>query len=183
MGRRALEKKLDALDALRAAPSSPDTLERLRTALRDRNNYAVSKAAALAGELALRDLVPDLLAAFDRFLAGGAAADPQCWAKNAISRALAAVGHQDADVFVRGLAHVQPEPVWGGHTDTAAALRGICAMALPGCRLGDIDVLAYLVEALADPDQTVRIEAAFHRAVAPAGERPAAASQGAGRGS
>lgn len=160
MGKQALEKKLEALECLRASAGSPDTAAQLAKALGDRNNYAVSKAAALIGEMRIHALAPQLVAAFDRHLAGSAKSDPQCWAKTAIVRALATLGHQDAEVFVHGLGHIQMEPVWGGQADTAAALRGACAVALPGCRLGDFDLLAHLVDALADPDKTVRMEAA-----------------------
>jgi HEAT repeat protein len=164
VGKQALDRKLDALAALREARDSPSTAEQLRKALKDRNNYLASKAAALAGEMRLEALVPDLLAAFERFLTDAAKSDPQCWAKNAIARALKDLGHGDAAVFLRGLGHFQLEPVWGGRQDTAATLRATCALALPGCTLGDFETLAALIEALADPAKPVRIDAA--RAIA-----------------
>ena len=40
--------------------------------------------------------------------------DPQCWAKNAIVKALKDLNHDDPAVFLRGIEHVQMEPVWGG---------------------------------------------------------------------
>ncbi|MGH8629508.1 MAG: hypothetical protein ACREU7_01915, partial [Burkholderiales bacterium] len=163
-GREALERKIRALELLRSEPESPSTLEQLRQALKDRSNYFVSKAAALAGDLRLVALEPDLLAAFDRFMANPVKSDPQCWAKNAIAKALKDLDHQDPEIFLRGLAHFQLEPVWGGREDTATALRGTCALALPGCSLDDLEVLRRLVDALADPAKPVRIDAA--RAIA-----------------
>jgi hypothetical protein len=76
----------------------------------------------------LPQLTPELLIAFDRFFENPAKTDPQCWAKNALSRALTGFEHQDAAVFLRGMRHIQLEPVWGGTSDTAATLRSTCAL-------------------------------------------------------
>src|SRR5262249_1681220 len=114
MSRHALDKKLEDLRALRSSPEAPETAGAVHKALRDRNNYAVSKAAPLAAELNLHGLIPDLLSAFDRFLADPIKSDPQCWAKNAIAKALKDLGHRGPEVFLRGLTHVQLEPVMGG---------------------------------------------------------------------
>ena len=167
MSKQAFNQKIEALQSLRTAPSSPSTLEHLRKSLKERNNYLVSKAATIAGELGLQSLVPDLLAAFDRFLTDAPKSDPQCWAKNSIAKALKDLGHRDAAVFLRGMAHFQPEPVWGGHQDTAATLRGTCALALVECPLGDLEILVRLTDLLADPEKPVRIDAA--RAIAQLG--------------
>ena len=172
MSKQAFDKKLEALDALRTAPDSSETVAALRKALSDRNNYAVSKAAAIASQRQLQTLIPDLLAAFDRFLQEPAKADPQCWAKNAIAKALVDLGYTDAEVFLKGLSHFQMEPVWGGQSDTAATLRGTCALALVNCRMDDISTLEQLVPALADPEKVVRQDGA--RAVAQLGSREGA---------
>ncbi len=68
---------------------------------------------------------------------------------------------QDAAVFVRGLAHIQPEPAWGGSADSAAVLRGTCALALVNCKLGDLETLGVLVTGLADPEKSVRMDTAL----------------------
>jgi HEAT repeat protein len=148
-GKEAFERKLEALASLRA--SSPDTaVEPLRKALKDRSNYLVSKAAALAGELRLTALIPDLLHAFDRFMLDPAKADPQCWAKDAIVKALKDLNHDDPAVFLRGIEHVQMEAVWGTSVDTALTLRGACALALVACPLDRQTILKRLVDLLAD---------------------------------
>jgi HEAT repeat protein len=68
--------------------------------------------------------------------------------------------YQEADVFLRGMRHIQMEPVWGGQSDTAGTLRAICALALVQCRsLTDADLLQHLIELLADKDKAVRAEA------------------------
>ena len=115
-----------------------------------------------------------LLTAFDRFFADAIKSDPQCWAKNALSRTLAALEHQDAAIFLRGMRHIQFEPVWGGRSDTAGTLRGTCALALVQCRsLSESELLNHLIELFADEDKSVRVEAA--RAVEQVGSPSAAA--------
>lgn len=162
MSKAAVEEKVAAIEALRSGPAS--AVESLRKALRDRNNYVCSKAAAVAGDLLLRDLIPDLLAAFERFIKDAAKTDPKCWAKEAIVKALKDIGHEDPEVYLLGIAHVQPEPVWGGQADSASALRGACALALVACSLPRDAILIHLADALADPEMRVRVDAA--RAIA-----------------
>jgi len=161
-GKRAFEEQIAALDALRHGPEEA-RVEPLRKALGHRNNFIVAKAADLIREFVrepgLAALTPELLTAFDRFFDDPVKNDPQCWAKNAISRTLAAMELQDETVFLRGMHHIQMEPVWGGQSDTAGTLRATCALALVQCRsLTERDLLAHLVELLADKDKTVRVE-------------------------
>ena len=157
-GKRKFEEQLAALDALREQ-SSEMRVTALRKALGHNNNFIVAKAADLIREFGLADLIPEMLAAFDRFFDDPVKNDPQCWAKNAISRAFAAMELQDEAVFLRGMRHIQLEPVWGGQSDTAGTLRATCALALVQCRsLTERDLLAHLVELLADKDKTVRVE-------------------------
>ena len=159
-GQHRFEDQLAALDSLRQQPPG-DCVEPLRKALAHRNNFLVAKAADLVREFGLTDLTPDVLKAFARFFENPERTDPQCWAKNALSRALAALEHQEADLFLRGMRHIQMEPVWGGLSDTAGTLRATCALALVQCRsLTDADLLAHLLELLGDKDKVVRAEAA-----------------------
>jgi HEAT repeat protein len=90
--------------------------------------------------------------------------DPKCWAKHAIVKALKDLAHDDPAVYLRGIGHVQLEPVWGGSADSAAALRGACALALVACSLPRDTILIHLSEVLADPEMRVRVDAA--RAIA-----------------
>ena len=158
-GKRKFEEQLAALDALRQ--QSPEAaIEPLRKALTNRNNFVAAKAADLIREFDLRQLTPELLVAFDRFFADPVKSDPQCWAKNAISRALAAFDHHDPAVFLRGMKHIQNEPAWGGSSDSAATLRAICAVALVQCRsLADAELLTHLIELFADKEKSVRAAA------------------------
>jgi HEAT repeat protein len=156
----SFEEQIAALDALRQGPEEVRA-EALRKALAHRNNFIVAKAADLIREFELANLLPELLAAFDRFFENPEKTDPQCWAKNALSRVLAAFEHQDAGVFLCGMRHIQLEPVWGGRSDTAGTLRATCALALVQCRsLSEEALLRHLVELLGDKDRAVRAEVA-----------------------
>lgn len=104
-GKEAFERKLEALAALRSVPRE-QAVEPARKALRDRSNYVVSKAATIAGEMGIAELIPDLVRAFDRFMTDPVKTDPQCWAKNAIVKALKDLNHDDPIVFLRGIEHV-----------------------------------------------------------------------------
>lgn len=160
MGKKNFEAQLEALDRLGEQPVETWT-EPLRAALRLRYNYVVAKAAEMAGRQRIAELLSDLLAAYDRFFDDPVKIDPQCWAKNALSRALAALELQDSQPFLRGLKHFQWEPVWGGRSDTAGTLRSTCAHALVQCReVSEPELLRHLVSALTDADKNVRVEVA-----------------------
>jgi len=170
---RGFDKELAELDALRSvvlSSSAPEqaAVEALRKTLAHRNNFLVSKAAKLVADAELVALLPEALAAFDRFFIDAAKTDPQCWAKNALSKALVKLGHRSKDEYLRGMRHHQMEPVWGGQSDTAGALRGTCTHALVDCAgISDADLLTALLDPLTDSDKTVRMEAA--RAMAQVG--------------
>jgi hypothetical protein len=157
---RNFDAELAALEALRDA--LPEAAEpRLAKALSLRNNFLVAKAAAVTLHHRLTALAPHLVAAFPRFLENSSKSDPQCWAKNALARALAAFEYQEPEIFLSGMRHLQMEPVWGGSVDTAGTLRGICAFALVQCReVNSHRVLIHLTPLLADKELSVRVNAA-----------------------
>ncbi len=158
--KRPFDAELAAVEALRSVPPEAAAPE-LGRALRLRNNFLVAKAAALALHHWLTGLTPELVAAFHRFLEDPAKTDPQCWAKNALAKALAAFDYQEPELFLTGMRHIQLEPVWGGSADTAGALRGTCALALVQCRgLSSHRVLTALTPLFADKDLPVQINAA-----------------------
>jgi len=78
--------------------------------------------------------------------------------------------HDDADLFRRGMKHVQMEGVWGGSEDTAAELRAVCATGLANSR--DPRKLRAMVELLTDRQWPARIGAV--RAIATVGSEAAA---------
>ena len=106
----------------------------------------------------LGELASDLETAFDRFLVDPLKNDKLCRAKLAIVQALDTIEHLRRDVFEKAATHVQLEPVFGGHEDTAAPLRGAAIFALS--RIGGSDYHSLLVDTLADTEKVVRVAAA-----------------------
>jgi len=160
-GKRVLEKRLEELRHLGQASATPETSGILAKALADKSNLVVAQAAKAIAALRVQSLVPDLIAAFERLLQDGAASDPQCRAKLAIINTLKSIEHADSAIFLRGMSHIQWEPVWGGQEDTAAQLRGTCALALVQCRgLTRERILQHLVDAFTDRAESVRADAA-----------------------
>ncbi len=150
--------KLTALEAARADPGAPASLAVLRKGLADPSNFVVAKAATMAGECLLAGLAPDLIRVFDALLVEPDD-DPGCRAKFAVAEALKAFEHRDPAPFLRGLAHVQREPVSGRLIDTAGPLRGACAQALVACDIAPDVLVERLTDHLVDPDKAARIEA------------------------
>lgn len=161
MPSRKIEQQLESLNALRSAGATDEATITLRKALNDRVNLVVAKAAATTALLNVSVLIPDLAAAFNRLLDKDAQADPQCWGKNALAKALKDLGYDESQSFIRGLKHVQMEAVWGSRVDTAGTLRSICVLALLQCAdLTRDDKLWHQMRALTDREATVRLEAA-----------------------
>jgi hypothetical protein len=156
--RDRLREALARLNQVRQDPSSAESLTELRGVLSRESAHAVARAAAIAGQAGLAVLVPDLVTAFHRFQTGPARADPGCTAKAGVVEALLRLEHEDEDILLSGIRHVQMEPVLGGRVDTAAELRGACALGL--ARTSRADVLIELAELLADPEPSARASAA-----------------------
>lgn len=160
-GKAAFDRKLEELRALRSGPQTPAVAAQLRKALTDRSNFVVGKAAAVVEELGLRDLLPDLVLAYDRFFQDPVKTDPQCWAKNALARAFLAFEFEGPEVYVRGHRYAQLEPSWGGVEDSAATLRATCILGLAQyANLPPFDVLEMLIDAFNDQATGVRVEVA-----------------------
>jgi len=170
---RSFERELALLEAMSGRVPDAAGIDHVRKALGNENNYLVAKAARIVADHGLADLLSEVLAAYKRFFIDAVKSDPQCWAKNALVKALVKLECRNAQVFLRGLRHHQEEPVWGGHSDTAGALRGTCTHALVACDgLSEIELLDILLEPLLDMDKTVRMEAA--RAIGQVGGSSAA---------
>jgi HEAT repeat protein len=133
--------------------------------LTHRSNLVVARAADLARTGGVEAVVPLLVAAFGRFMDAPAKTDPTCAAKQEIANALYELGAAESGVFLAGIRHVQKEAAWGKPVDTAAELRGLCALGL--VRMGYPDVMVELVDLLTDEQHQARIMAA--RAIAYAG--------------
>jgi HEAT repeat protein len=162
MAVRNIERELESLAELRRLESSEARDQALRKALGDKVNVIVAKSAALAGELQAQALVPDLCSAFERLLKDPVKADPKCWGKESIAKALKDLGHTDSAIFLKGVQHVQMEPVWGGEEDTAPTLRATCALALLQCTdLTREDKLWAVMPLLTEKSASLRKDAAI----------------------
>lgn len=160
-----LEAMMAQLAEVRSQIASEQTIALLQQVIGSKFAVAVAQAAKLVHEHSLVQLIPDLVSAFDRFLVKPAETDANCHAKAGIVDALYRLEHREETVFLKGIRHVQMEPVWGGKVDTAPKLRGICAMGL--VRMNYAGVLVELADLLADPESPARIAAA--RAIAYSG--------------
>ena len=155
---RKLEERLAELACLKDDPTSDQTVTDLRKALLDKDNFIVTRAAEMTGEFYLQQLEPTLVRAFDKFMINSIKTDPGCSAKTAIAETLYRLEAYQAEVYLRGISHRQMEPVWGGQEDTAAKMRGICALGL--VRMNYTNVMIPLAHLLADPEADARISAA-----------------------
>jgi hypothetical protein len=152
-----IEKALDALGELRGE-KSPELMNKgLRAYLGNRSNLVVAKAAKIAGELSTSNLTPDLVAAFDRFMANPQKLDKRCAAITELAAALYQLDYREPEVYLAGLKHVQKEASFGPPVDTAAELRGICAQGL--IRTQYPDSLAAVLNLLVDPERPARLGA------------------------
>lgn len=167
------KEALDRVRALEKAAPSDNGVAALRGLLAHQNNHIAGRAAAVAKEWKAEALIPELRAAFDRFLESPVTSDPGCAAKQPIMDALSMLGCADAEFFLSGARYVQREPVYGGGTrymgprasdwrdpeprgsqDTAAGVRGAAAQGL--LNMGYPDAYLELANLLRDPDARTR---------------------------
>ncbi len=151
-------------------PSSPEGRRFYGKALTGKWSLVSAKAARRIGEAQCRDYMDQLAAVFGRCIEKGPAFDKGCAAALAIARTLVNLECDNADLFLRGMKHVQREPVWGGSVDTAAELRAACAMGFVNSSYRD--KLRYLVDLLVDAEWVARAGAI--RAIAAVGSESAA---------
>jgi HEAT repeat protein len=152
-----IESALNALSELRNEATTEIAVKEMRSYLGNRSNLVVAKAAKIAGELNLSQLIPDMVAAFGRLIKDAPRLDKRCAAITEIAIALYELDYTEPEVYRRGLHHIQKEASFGPPVDTAAALRGICAQGL--LRTRDRDALADVVSLLVDPEPPARLGA------------------------
>src|SRR6185312_560450 len=163
-----VERALAALDDIPVR--TQEGAKQMAKALTGKSNLVAAKAARIAGNAEWSELRDDLIKAFARFVRQGAAMDKGCKATVAIARALFALDHDDAELYLIGMRHIQIEPVFGGSVDTAAELRSVCAMGLAACSYPN--KLRELLSLLVDTEAQTRSGAV--RALATIGSEPAA---------
>ncbi|GAA6617764.1 hypothetical protein [Scytonema sp. NUACC26] len=159
---RKLEETLSVLAQIRENPVDEQAIATLRQTLKSKYSVAVARTAKIIGELGIANSIPDLVAAFERMMVKPAETDPGCLAKKEIAETLYRFEYGEESLFLQGIHHIQMEPVWGGQEDTAAVLRGVCALGL--VRMNYPDVMNELADLLADPKPEARVAAA--RAIA-----------------
>src|SRR5262249_35095138 len=150
-----IEKALDRIGELRRPEMSDAVRQELCSYLSNRSNLVVAKAAKVTAEQQARELVPELVAAFERFMANPQQLDKRCAAVTEIVGALYEFDYLEPEVYLRGLHHVQKEASFGPPVDTAAALRGMSAQGL--VRSHFRDALPAIVPLLVDPEPPARI--------------------------
>lgn len=153
----SLDAKLKTVESLQRQAPSTEVQEQIKNYLTAKNNFVVAKAAHVAGEHGYTELIPELLAAFERFLQNALKTDKSCLAKTAILKALHTLQHQEAEIFLQGIRYFQYEPAFGGEVDTAVEIRSMSAFALVD--IGYLDVLYELITLTVDPELQVRINA------------------------
>ena len=156
--RMSIEDRLARLKELESVPLSASVTKELSKVLSGANSVLVARAALVVERRSITDLVPNLVAAFNRLINKPAEADKGCLAKIAIIEALNNLGYDEEEVFLQGIHHIQKEYSYGGPVDTAAELRGKCAFAL--VRIGYAEVLFELIALLVDPEPHARKAAA-----------------------
>jgi HEAT repeat protein len=154
----SLENTLSLLNEVQENPDSDNTITTLRQILNSKYSVAVARAAKLVHKSEIRQLMPELVAGFERFMENADTKDPNCLAKKAIAEALYRLEYGEETFFLKGIRHVQMESVRGGKVDTASGLRGVCALGL--VRMNYPDVMVALADLLADPESEARISAA-----------------------
>ncbi|RZM75656.1 HEAT repeat domain-containing protein [Leptolyngbya iicbica] len=159
---RKLEALTAKLNAVRADPTSAAGVATLTAVIGSQHSIAIAQAANLVSTSEIYALIPPLVDRFHWLMEKAGDRDPGCRAKAAIAECLYRLEHRDADLFLQGIRHLQPEPVWGGQVDTAPKLRGLCALGL--VRMNYPDVMVELADLLADSEPEARIGAA--RAIA-----------------
>jgi HEAT repeat protein len=158
MKQEPLSEKLQAISSLKNQPLTDELRASVRHILSEKNNLVVAAGARVARSHGLKELIPELRIAYDRFLQNPLKTDKLCHAKLAIVDALDELGFDEDELFRTAARYVQREPVYGGTADTAIKLRVRAGEALS--RLGSRDIFFILAGMLMDSEAQVRAGAA-----------------------
>jgi HEAT repeat protein len=138
-------------------PMTPEVIATIRKTIGGKSSLLVSRAVDIAAEHDLRDLVPEIIEAFGRFVEDGADVDKGCRAKTSIVKALNKFEFLGGTIFLAGAYYVQMEPAFGEPEDTAVELRSNCALAL--ARIVHPEAHFVLADLLVDKERPVRVAA------------------------
>jgi hypothetical protein len=144
-----IEQALDRLAVLKNEAGGPLVAGELRAFLKNRSNLVVAKAAKIACQARATELVPELLAAFHRFMENPSKLDKGCAATTAIIEALYEMDYTEPEAYLVAIHHVQMEGSFGPPVDAAARLRAISALALARTRHPEAldEIVSLLVDA------------------------------------
>jgi len=152
------EQALDRLSVLRTqAVTSSAVVQEFRSFLKNRSNLVVAKAAKVAAELHISELLPELVTAFHRLMKDPAKLDKGCAATTEIAAALYELDYVEPEIYLPGIHHVQMEGSFGPPVDAAARLRALSALGLARTRCRE--ALDEIVSLLVDPWPEARIGA------------------------
>lgn len=152
-----IEQALDRLAELRSETDTKTVAAELKRALKDRSNLVVAKAAKLAGELRVNEVIPEMVSAFERLMVNATKLDKRCAATFEIVAALYALDYTEPEVYLRGIRHVQMEASFGPPADEAAKLRAQSALGL--VRTRHPQAMTAVAELLADKQAHARVGA------------------------
>src|SRR4051812_4613282 len=138
--------------ALRNLSDAKALVEGLNKLLNERSSYIAGRAAELAAERGVRDVIPSLVAALDRTLRDVKSDDVGAAAAAALVRALVTLeaGYEAEEVALRATRHTRWESVYGGAVDVAISVRGNACILLAA--MGSTQALRAASELLAEPD-------------------------------
>ncbi len=162
-----IESALERIDHIPLR--TPEGKAAMAKALAAKSNLVIAKAVRAAAGAQWIEMAEEMVLAFDRLIKKGTATDKGCTAMTAIARALVQFDYDVPALFLRGMRHVQMEPVWRGSEDTAVELRSVCAMGLANSSWPD--KLRELVSLMVDTEWVARVGAI--RALAAIGSEPA----------
>lgn len=148
------QEALDKLDFETADVGSDLAKKALTKALALKSNLVVARALKIIFEHELSDFEGPMRKAFERALVDPVKSDQGCRTKEGVVAALDVLREPMPELLIAGIRHVQLEPAWGKPVDTAARLRGMCAMALLNSR--HPDTMTELARLLADPELEAR---------------------------
>ena len=153
-----IEQALDRLSALRSQGSlSDEAIGELKRFLGHKSNLVVAKAAKTVGHVRCSQLMPALVAAFERLMPDPHKLDKGCAALTEIVSALYEMDYLEPEVYLKAIRHVQMEGSFGPPVDVAAKLRAFSALGLVRTRYPH--ALDEVVPLLADSVPQARVGA------------------------
>lgn len=145
------------LGRLEREPMTPAVIDKIKSAIAGNSSLLVSRAVEIAMENDLRQLIPEMLDAFARFVEDGGEVDKGCRAKTAVIKALNRFEYLGSAIFLAGAYYTQPEGGFGSSEDTAVEIRSNCALAL--ARIAHPEAHFVLADLLVDSERSVRVAA------------------------